>query len=134
MTYDDEYLTYGSDYPTLVKRDVVLFLKQLRDYYDRKYKHQGIRFYLAGEYGDTSLRPHYHIIAFNLPCEDLCYYARSPLGDVYYSSDLLNALWGKGYVVVGEATVESMAYTARYCQKRLLKRLIILIWILSLST
>lgn len=125
LTYDDEALTpvYVEDTgelvgATLVPTDVRDFLKRLRAFYKDKYNHDGIRFYMAGEYGDTTFRPHYHMIAFNVPLFDLKVYSRSPLGDIYYNSDVLSRLWGKGHVVVGEVTAQSAAYTARYCQKK----------------
>lgn len=128
LTYDDEALTpvFVEDTgeiigATLVPSDVRDFLKRLRAYYEDHYDHQGIRFYMAGEYGDQTFRPHYHMIVFNLPLFDLKYYSKSPLGDVYYNSDVLSRLWGKGHVVVGEVTEQSAAYTARYCQKKATK-------------
>ena len=42
---------------TLYKRDVQLFMKRLR----KHFKERKIRFYAAGEYGDHTFRPHYHI-------------------------------------------------------------------------
>lgn len=123
FTYEDENLVIVGDYDlaTLIPDDVTKFFKRLREYYRDKYNHTGIRFYMAGEYGDTTFRPHYHVICFNLPIFDLKYYSKSPLGDVYYNSPTLDKLWGKGHVVVGEVTAQSVAYTARYCQKKATK-------------
>lgn len=125
LTYDDEFLTPTFDNvtgellgATLVPKDVTDFLKRLREKYRIEYDHTNIRFYMAGEYGDHTFRPHYHMIAFNLPIFDLKYYSKSPLGDCYYNSDTINSLWGKGHVVIGEVTAQSAAYTARYCQKK----------------
>lgn len=125
LTYDDENLPAICDYSTgefmcatLVPDDVKDFNKRLREYYRTEWQHVGIRFYLAGEYGDHTFRPHYHVIYFNLPIFDLQFYSTSPLGDVYYNSPTLSKLWGKGHVVVGEVTAQSAAYVARYCQKK----------------
>lgn len=129
LTYDDDHLPVNIDYDTgellsatLVPSDVRDFLKRLREHFRDKYNHTSLRFYMAGEYGGTTARPHYHIILFNCPLDDLKIYSRSPLGDLYYNSDLINAKWAKGHCVIGEVTPESAAYTARYCQKKATKQ------------
>lgn len=52
--------------PVLSRRDIQLFFKRLRKliyttYYDPKEK---IRYYIVGEYGGRSARPHYHALLF----------------------------------------------------------------------
>lgn len=130
LTYDDDHLPAVIDrdtgefsFATLVPDDVTAFMKRLREFYRDKFGHTEIRFYMAGEYGDTTFRPHYHILLFNVPCFDLKYYSKSPLGDCYYNSDTFNKLWGKGHVVIGEVTAQSAAYVARYCQKKAGKKI-----------
>lgn len=72
LTYDDDSLPYNSlGQPTLRKPHLSAFLKRLRsgiDYHCEKndipeFKFQ---FYACGEYGSSSLRPHYHIIMFDV--------------------------------------------------------------------
>lgn len=115
LTYNDEHLP---DDGTLVKRDLQLFMKRLR-----KLKGKGVRFYACGEYGESTKRPHYHLILFNCWFADRKYYKKSPRGDTLYTSKELSGLWavdGKeiGFAVVGEVTFESCAYVARYiCDK-----------------
>lgn len=125
LTYDDEHIVPVVNEETgefingqLVPSDVTEFLKRLREHFRDKYNHIGIRYYMCGEYGDTTYRPHYHLILFNLPIDDLKLYSKSPLGDVYYNSPLLTEKWGKGHVVVGEVTEQSAAYVARYVMKK----------------
>ena len=53
--------------PYLCKRDVQLFIKRLRRYYERLSKKTGkkygeIRYFACGEYGPVHFRPHYHLI------------------------------------------------------------------------
>lgn len=103
---------------TLVKEHVQLFMKRLRSYYKDKYNHDGIRFFLAGEYGELTRRPHYHLCVFNLPIFDLEVYANNFRGDVLYNSDTIERIWNKGYVVIGELNWETAAYTARYVVKK----------------
>lgn len=120
LTYDDSKggLTYGEgDLLTLVPKHFTDFMKRLRAHFSER-GHDGVRFYMCGEYGDRTLRPHYHALVFNLPLDDLKEYSRSSLGDTYYNSPTLDKLWGFGYVVIGELTVQSASYVARYVQKK----------------
>jgi hypothetical protein len=59
LTYNDRYLPYNEE---LNKIDYKLWLKRIR----KAYPTQKIRFYLCGEYGDNSGRPHYHIVLFGI--------------------------------------------------------------------
>jgi hypothetical protein len=97
LTYDDDHLPSGG---TLVKRDVQLYFKRLRKALsDRK-----IRYYLCGEYGDETSRPHYHYIGYNLDSVD--------------DYSVIDSVWNKGSVVVGSVTYESCRYVASYVQKK----------------
>lgn len=100
---------------TLCKRDCQLFLKRLR----KRLPDDSIRFYLAGEYGPTTFRPHYHAIIFGLHLTDLQPFSRSSLGYQYYLSPTVSSVWGLGYVLVGAVSWETCAYTARYVTKKL---------------
>lgn len=135
LTYDDEHLynecSTGKAFEyiidgnpimlqgaTLVKEHFQLFLKRLRAYYDEHFNLQNIRYFVAGEYGDKTRRPHFHVCFFNLPLFDLEVYSNNYRGDALYNSPLLEKIWGKGYVVIGELNWESAAYTARYVVKK----------------
>ena len=50
-------------YALLYYRDIQLFLKRLRKHIN-KYYDEKIRFYVIGEYGTKSLRPHWHCLLF----------------------------------------------------------------------
>lgn len=55
---------YGNGtFALLYYRDAQLFIKRLRKYID-KYFHEKIRYYIIGEYGTSSLRPHWHLLLF----------------------------------------------------------------------
>lgn len=101
---------------SLSKRDIQLFLKRLR----RARPCDKIRFFAVGEYGDRSLRPHYHLIVFGLHFDegDLEFYKRTPRGDKLYNSKLLAKEWPYGYNVVAQVTWESCCYVARYMMKK----------------
>lgn len=128
LTYDDEHLPppvggyvdsstgeyVDNCFSSLSKRDVQLFVKRLR-----KNTGQQIRYYLAGEYGDQSFRPHYHLILFGLDLDDLQLQKRSSLGFCYYVSDIIRKAWPFGNHVVCDFCWETAAYTARYVVKKL---------------
>lgn len=116
LLVDGQYQTVNA--ATLILDDVKLFMKRLREFYSREYDHVGIRVYYCGEYGSRTRRPHYHLCLFNLPIQDLQFYSRNFQGDTLYNSPKLEELWGKGYVVIGELTWETAAYTARYVVKK----------------
>lgn len=115
LTYADVFLKWSSDgyYPTLCKSDVQGFMKRLRE----AVAPRKIRFYAAGEYGDRTKRPHYHLILFNLHLDDLKiigYSGKYPL----YNSELLSSKWTFGHVVVSPVSWDTCAYTARYVIKK----------------
>jgi len=95
-------------------RHFQLFMKRLR----AKYPKQRIRFFMCGEYGETTSRPHYHAILFNHNFTD-----RKPLKPLDASCKLsasreLEALWFYGNSSIGELTFDSAAYVARYVLKK----------------
>lgn len=113
LTYDDEHLPEDGK---LKKRDIQLFIKRLR----KAFPESRIRYLLAGEYGDTTHRPHYHAIVFGLPIPDLeLYKSCSPgAGDCLYTSKTIESIWSNGYVVIGDCTFETCAYVSRYVTKK----------------
>lgn len=98
----------------LVKRDLQLFMKRLRD----KIYPQKVRFFACGEYGPKSLRPHYHLILFGYDFTDKIYLKCNDLGQPLYTSPTLEKLWGKGFVSIGQADWNACAYVARYIMKK----------------
>ena len=67
LNYERKYgkhCVYGHGlYALLYYRDIQLFLKRLRKHIF-KYYGEKIRFYIIGEYGTKSLRPHWHCLLF----------------------------------------------------------------------
>lgn len=78
-----------------------------------------IRFFMCGEYGDNTLRPHYHAILFGYQFPDLKYWGTSPAGHKIYRSEQLEKLWKWGNSTVGQVTRQSAGYVARYCMKKI---------------
>lgn len=124
LTYSDDNVprTFSCDQETgeiispamtLVKKDFQDFMKRLR--FNSK---QDIRYYAAGEYGDKSARPHYHIILFGLHLDDIVPISKSFSGEQYYISSFISKCWSFGHHILGQVTFESAAYVARYTMKK----------------
>lgn len=136
LTYDSENLPYlGSlnyDHWTrfmkrfrkMVAKPYYLNLRQKfgrmfpsRIYWKLAYKRCSIRFYMGPEYGEQSLRPHFHALIFGYDFPDK--YSWKQLGDfMLYRSPILERLWPYGYSSVGSVTFQSAAYVARYMMKK----------------
>lgn len=105
LTYSPENL------PTsLVHRHFQLFIKRVRKHHQR----QKIRFYMCGEYGTDTHRPHFHACLFGVDFTDRTYFSKGPSGDFLYTSPTLTKLWGLGHAVLGAVTVQSAGYCSRY--------------------
>lgn len=96
LTYADENLPKNR---SLSPRDVQLFWKRLRKNLDYK-----IRYWLCGEYGDKTFRPHYHAIICGLKKED---------------THLVHKAWGLGITEVKPAYTGSFYYVSGYVTKKL---------------
>lgn len=97
LTYNDENLPHGN---TLVLSHYQEFLKRLRE----RVQPTRLRFYFVGEYGETTQRPHYHAAIFGL--------GRG-------SEKVMQESWDKGFIYLGDLTVESAQYVAGYVTKRM---------------
>lgn len=129
LTYNDEHLAG----PSLEHRHFQLFMKRLRKSVSRaSNKNQSARdldqkgqpngrlsYYMAGEYGSTTRRPHYHACIFGWEPSDKLYWRRTPTGSRLYTSQLLDKLWGKGFTSIGDVNFESAAYIARYIMAKI---------------
>lgn len=110
LTYDDENLPYNG---SLVPEHTQLWLKRLR----KELPPKTLRFFLVGEYGEHTSRPHYHAALFGLPL--------SPSHIQNYHScscstcNLVRKTWGKGNILIGTLTVESARYIAGYVTKKM---------------
>lgn len=109
LTYDDEHLPRdGSVSP----REMQLFLKRLR----KRCEPIKIRFYGVGEYGDESMRPHYHLALFGVGFElDWCDSTKQFRG--FSGGKVVEKSWEKGFVVVGDLTKDSARYMTNYVTK-----------------
>ena len=105
---------------SLKEKDLTDFIKRLRTQYKRKYNKTGIRYMACGEYGDQGNRPHYHMIAFNLPIpiETLKFHEYNENYEAMYRCTELEQIWGKGMIVAAEVNWNTCAYVARYITKK----------------
>lgn len=105
------------DLPTLSKRDTQLFWKRLR----KRFAGKRIRYFIAGEYGPRTHRPHYHAIIYGLGLddfEDLTLVKYNNLGQPIYTTPDLVDTWQNGHISVAPCTWHTCAYTSRYCLKK----------------
>jgi len=105
LTYNAEHLP--QDYGLSIK-DCQKFFKRLRRRLDKKNDETKFKYYLCGEYGPKTRRPHYHAIIMGL--------------DITYANDIYKA-WGlcdaAGFKCVQTADIKSFKYVAGYAAKKL---------------
>jgi hypothetical protein len=115
LTYNDENLPLNSKgVPTLVKRDLELFIKRLRDRVPQK-----LRYYAVGEYGTKGSRginPHFHVCLFGADeryAEEIhsSWYKENGRGNHEEKISL-------GHTLTGTLTPQSAAYVAGYVHKK----------------
>lgn len=93
LTYDNDHIPPGG---LLRKKDAQDYIKRLR-------KNTGLKlkYYLVGEFGERTHRPHYHIILFGISGTEA----------------EIKLAWPHGNVHVGSVQPESMKYVSKYCVK-----------------
>lgn len=109
LTYSDEHLP---EHRSLNYEHLQKFWKRLR-------KSLGtLRYYAVGEYGDKSLRPHYHAVIFGQAFTKNRIIIRTE-PHLLWTSPTLENHWGLGTVSVGALTFQTARYTASYVTKKL---------------
>lgn len=97
----------------LLYEDIQKFLKRLRKAYRGK-----LRYFVAGEYGEQTARPHYHMVLYGWRPTDLeNLYKIHHNG--YYNSKWLAELWGMGQIQIAQAVPETYRYVAGYVTKKM---------------
>lgn len=102
LTYDEHEVPLCDSGQSLVKSDLQLFTKRLRRFNTSMlvdFDWPSLRYYSVGEYGGSTLRPHYHSIMFNL---------------AQGSVNTLASIWGKGHVKIGGVSSASIHYVTKY--------------------
>lgn len=97
---------------TLWYEDIQNFLKRLR----KAYKGQ-LRYFVAGEYGEKTGRPHYHMILFGYKPEKLETYSKVK-PDEYMVDSRITRCWGMGIHNLINPTQGGYSYVAGYVTKK----------------
>lgn len=111
LTYDDLHLPEDN---SLNKKHFQDFMKRFRKRHGGK-----IRYFMCGEYGDQTQRPHYHAIIYGCDFPDKQKHSKGTQGHQIYKSETLNEIWGLGHTWIGDVSHESCGYVARYCMKKI---------------
>lgn len=124
ITYNDDYLpksyhdpdtgqifeSSAEDFSTLRPDDISLFIKRVR----KSLPPRSFRYFIAGEYGETTLRPHYHLCVFGHGEEIL------PLLQKHWSCPVTKNSYGfVDRINHGPITKQNARYTAKYTLKKL---------------
>ncbi|WNK15018.1 MAG: replication initiator protein [Microvirus sp.] len=94
LTYDEH-----NQPPELTPAHPRAFLKALRKLLPRP-----LRYYLVGEYGDRTFRPHYHALLYGV----------SPM-----EAPLVQTAWSRGFIHLGDLTPETARYVTGYTIKKM---------------
>lgn len=108
LTYAPENLP-----PSLEKRPLQLFIKRLR----KAICGIKVKYIASGELGDNHDNPHYHICLFGWQPKDIQFLYEKQ-GAKYYTSKMLEMLWGYGFIIVTQLNFATARYTAKYAIKK----------------
>lgn len=117
LTYAPEHVPITKNgFMTLLKKDVQNFMKRFRKTQTNK-----LKYYAVGEYGEA-LRPHYHIIIFNMELEEMlsskeCNLIKQGLIILDGKHPMNIPSWEKGHVTIGQLSPASAQYTLKYVSK-----------------
>lgn len=106
LTFDEEHCPIS-----VTKDDTRRFMNSMRQKYKRMCADVGcsvqpLKYFVVGEYGRESGRPHYHIMLFNFPCRDW-----------RALQQFCEEIWHRGFVKVEPCTFETSGYVAKYLTK-----------------
>lgn len=121
LTYDEEHIPRSIINPVLTSlrtKDMQLFLKRWRGSKTSQYRRENLKYFYCGEYGETTARAHYHIIAFcDNPIPDMKFWSSNG-GNPVYRSETLERIWGQGNILIGTVTLQSAEYVRGYITKK----------------
>lgn len=107
LTYDDAHLPSNG---SLRKRDWQLFMMRFRKEYGP------CRYFMCGQYGERSLRPHYHALLFGVDLPDKRLYSKVA-GNILWRSEKLDRVWGQGDVKFSVLSPETVNYVTAYMNR-----------------
>lgn len=105
LTYEKPPIS-PNGFMTLNRKDCQNFFKRLRYEIGIDLKINpselppSVKYYIAGEYGGKTRRPHYHAIIFNV-----------------HKLSLIEKAWGLGHIHYGQVSGASIGYTLKYMDK-----------------
>ena len=126
LTYDDAHVpwvtcTDGVQRHNLEPSHPQLFLKRIRKYFWTNFNRK-LRFYLCGEYGSRTFRPHYHMILFGASLSDFpdsfVFSSTCESGGILYESPVLDGIWSFGACRFSLASYQTFCYVGRYVLKK----------------
>lgn len=129
LTYADKYLPDHADlkYEHLrdfFKRARHLFQGELSPTSRRPTRHvvtpssPAFRYFACGEYGDKTMRPHYHFCAYDFKIPDLRFFKQTKTGP-YFISQALADCWQHGHVITCPLDWASAQYVSGYVTKKM---------------
>ncbi len=89
-------------------------MKRLR----QAYPTTKMKYYMVGEYGDESARPHYHSCLFGMAFPDETLWSHND-GMPLYTSEILEKLWKYGHAKIGSLDHAAAEYVAGYVLKKI---------------
>lgn len=113
LSYDDDNLPIMDGYPVLNWSDITLYLKRVRK--ELATLDVKLTYFIAGEYGPRTLRPHYHSLFF--------FHRDTPLTDFRDTAFFINVLrkhWNKGFI---NSEVPCSDGVSGYCSKYIMKNI-----------
>lgn len=105
---------------TLVPEHVEKFIKDLRNYFAYR-GIKGIRYFYCGEYGETTHRPHYHMLLYGAPLDlskNYSYHIDKNFKE-HWKNPLIDELWQYGMHDIANVEWSSAAYVSRYTTKKI---------------
>lgn len=130
LTYRDEKMPWtsadGMGAPTLAPSDTQLFMKRLNKEAKARFGWQQ-RFFLVGEYGDRTWRPHYHAAFFNFPACARGNTKQSLSGRYLWEEccsvcRMVGSRWQLGDVGIGKLDQARARYLGGYVVKKMTRK------------
>lgn len=115
LTYNEENLPENG---SLEPWEAQKFIKRLR----KRIGKEKIRYFIVGEYGDRSQRPHYHVVLFGHPN---CLRGRTEhrIKKCCQICEIIKKAWNKGGIDLGEVNKKTAQYISGYVTKKMTRSL-----------
>lgn len=114
LTYSPDKLPLNG---SLDPDDFTRFIKRLR----RMFEGKRLSYYVAGEYGDNTARPHYHAVLYGIDFLDRVEFTRRH-GAPVFRSEVLERCWSHGLCELTGLNYAAARYVASYVRKKVRQR------------